>query len=85
MGDQHHMDKSAAYRATLFLTHRTSFLTLRTWLAMIPAQAASNATPRIQREGCFHDGQSTYIPDHGVGHRALTRVRGGGAAGVGEI
>jgi hypothetical protein len=35
MGDQYHMDKSAGYRATLFLTHRA-------WLAMIPAQAASN-------------------------------------------
>ena len=33
MGD-HHRDKSVAYRATLFLT-------LRAWLAMIPAQAAS--------------------------------------------
>ena len=34
MGDPHHMDKSVAYRATLFLTRRI-------WLAMIPAQAAS--------------------------------------------
>jgi len=41
------MDKSAAYRATLFLTHRTWLLTLRAWLAMIPAQAASNAMRRI--------------------------------------
>jgi hypothetical protein len=53
MGGQHHMDKSAAYRATLFLTHLTWFLTLRTWLAMIPAQAASTQrqefkTPRVQ-------------------------------------
>jgi hypothetical protein len=56
------MDKSMAYRATLFLTNRTWFLTLRAWLAMIPAQPASNATPRIQREGCFHDDRSTYIP-----------------------
>jgi hypothetical protein len=37
------MDKSVAYRATLFLTHRTWFFSLRAWLAMIPAQAASNA------------------------------------------
>jgi hypothetical protein len=59
MGGQHHMDKSVAYRATLFLTHLTWILTLRTWLAMIPAQAASNATPRVQCEGCFHDDRST--------------------------
>jgi hypothetical protein len=37
IGDRYHMDKSGGYRATLFLT-------LRAWLAMIPAQAASNAT-----------------------------------------
>jgi hypothetical protein len=47
MGDQYHMDKSVAHRATLFLTNRTWFLPLRAWLAMIPAQAASNASPRI--------------------------------------
>jgi beta-lactamase class A len=40
MGDQYHMDKSVAYRATLFLTHRAR-------PAMIPAQAASNAMPSI--------------------------------------
>jgi hypothetical protein len=44
MGDQHHMDKSAAYRATLFLTHRTSFLTLRTWLASHLARHDSGAS-----------------------------------------
>ena len=50
MGGQHHMDKSVAYRATLFLTHLTWILTLRTWLAMIPAQAASNAKSSERQE-----------------------------------
>jgi hypothetical protein len=68
MDDQHHMDKSAGDRATLFLTHRPWFLTLRTWLAMIPAQAASNAKQGqgSKREGCFHDDQSTYIFGRGI-------------------
>jgi len=44
------MDKSAGYRATLFLTHLTWILTLRTWLAMIPAQAASNAKSSERQE-----------------------------------
>jgi beta-lactamase class A len=44
------MDKSVAYRATLFLTHLTWILTLRTWLAMIPAQAASNAKSSERQE-----------------------------------
>jgi hypothetical protein len=82
MGDQHHMDKFASYRATLFLTHYTWFLTLRAWLAMIPAQAASNAMRKIQPEGCFHDDQSTYIFGRGIQPRALARIRGGGAAGA---
>jgi beta-lactamase class A len=46
MGDQYHMDKSAGYRATLFLTHRA-------WLAMIPAQAASNATRGFGAKDAF--------------------------------
>src|SRR5213078_3044311 len=78
MGDLHHMDKSVAYRATLFLTHRAL-------LAMIPAQAASNATLKVHREGCFHDDRSTYIPGRGVGLSALAGVRGGGAAGAGGV
>jgi beta-lactamase class A len=46
MDGQHHMDKSVAYRATLFLTHRA-------WLAMIPAQAQATQRKDLSAKDAF--------------------------------